>query len=128
MATNIPPHNLGEVIAACKAYIEDPLISIEQLMEYVPGPDFPTAPLILGQAGIRAAYQTGRGSIIMRARHKVEEGRGDRRSIVLTSIPTRPARTAWSRRWPRPPRTSASRASATSATNRTAKACASSST
>jgi DNA gyrase subunit A len=87
MATNIPPHNLGEVIAACKAYIEDPLISIEQLMEYVPGPDFPTAPLILGQAGIRAAYQTGRGSIIMRARHKVEEGRGDRRSIVLTSIP-----------------------------------------
>jgi DNA gyrase subunit A len=87
MATNIPPHNLGEVIAACKAYIEDPLISIEQLMEIVPGPDFPTAPLILGQAGIRAAYQTGRGSIMMRARHKVEEGRGDRRSIVLTSIP-----------------------------------------
>jgi DNA gyrase subunit A len=87
MATNIPPHNLGEVIAACKAYIEDPLISIEQLMEHVPGPDFPTAPLILGQAGIRQAYQTGRGSIIMRARHKVEEGRGDRRSIVLTSIP-----------------------------------------
>ena len=87
MATNIPPHNLGEVIAACKAYIEDPLISIEQLMEIVPGPDFPTAPLILGQAGIRAAYQTGRGSIMMRARHKVDEGRGDRRSIVLTSIP-----------------------------------------
>ncbi|HEY0115620.1 MAG TPA: DNA gyrase subunit A [Allosphingosinicella sp.] len=87
MATNIPPHNLGEVIAACKAYIEDPLISIEQLMEIVPGPDFPTAPLILGQAGIRQAYQTGRGSIMMRARHKVEEGRGDRRSIVLTSIP-----------------------------------------
>jgi DNA gyrase subunit A len=87
MATNIPPHNLGEVIAACKAYIEDPLISIEQLMEHVPGPDFPTAPLILGQAGIRQAYQTGRGSIMMRARHKVEEGRGDRRSIVLTSVP-----------------------------------------
>jgi DNA gyrase subunit A len=87
MATNIPPHNLGEVIAACKAYIEDPLISIEQLMEIVPGPDFPTAPLILGQAGIRSAYQTGRGSIMMRARHKVEEGRGDRRSIVLTAIP-----------------------------------------
>jgi DNA gyrase subunit A len=87
MATNIPPHNLGEVIAACKAWIADPLISIEQLMEIVPGPDFPTAPLILGQAGIRSAYQTGRGSIIMRARHVVEEGRGDRRSIVLTSIP-----------------------------------------
>jgi len=87
MATNIPPHNLGEVIAASKAYIDDPLISIEQLMEHVPGPDFPTAPLILGQAGIRQAYQTGRGSIMMRARHIVEEGRGDRRSIVLTSIP-----------------------------------------
>ena len=87
MATNIPPHNLGEVIAACKAYMDDPAITVEQLMEIVPGPDFPTAPLILGQSGIRAAYQTGRGSIIMRARHKIEEGRGDRRSIVLTAIP-----------------------------------------
>ncbi|WP_114951277.1 DNA gyrase subunit A [Sphingosinicella terrae] len=87
MATNIPPHNLGEVIAACKAYMDDPTISIEGLMEHIPGPDFPTAPLILGLAGARSAYNTGRGSIIMRARHKVEEGRGDRRSIVLTSIP-----------------------------------------
>ncbi len=87
MATNIPPHNLGEVIAACKAYMDDPGITIEQLMEIIPGPDFPTAPLILGQAGARSAYHTGRGSIIMRARHEVEEGRGDRRSIVLTSIP-----------------------------------------
>ncbi|HEX8364895.1 MAG TPA: DNA gyrase subunit A [Allosphingosinicella sp.] len=87
MATNIPPHNLGEVIAACKAYIDDPAITIEQLFEIVPGPDFPTAPLILGQAGARSAYHTGRGSIIMRARHKIEEGRGDRVSIVLTSMP-----------------------------------------
>src|SRR3712207_152910 len=87
MATNIPPHNLGEVIAACKAYRDDPGITIEQLMEIIPGPDFPTAPLILGQAGARSAYHTGRGSIIMRARHELEEGRGDRRSIVLTSIP-----------------------------------------
>ncbi|HEY5722759.1 MAG TPA: DNA gyrase subunit A [Allosphingosinicella sp.] len=87
MATNIPPHNLGEVIAACKAYIENPGITIDELIEIVPAPDFPTAPLILGKAGARAAYQTGRGSIIMRARHIVEEGRGDRRSIVLTSIP-----------------------------------------
>ena len=87
MATNIPPHNLGEVIAACKAYMDDPSISVEGLMDYVPAPDFPTKPLILGQAGARAAYQTGRGSIIMRARHEIEEGRGDRRSIVLTSIP-----------------------------------------
>jgi DNA gyrase subunit A len=87
MATNIPPHNLGEVILACKAYMDDPAITIEQLMEIVPAPDFPTAPLILGQAGARSAYLTGRGSIIMRARHVIEEGRGDRRSIVLTSMP-----------------------------------------
>src|SRR4051812_43289394 len=87
MATNIPPHNLGEVIAACKAYMDDPAITTEQLIEIIPGPDFPTAPLILGQAGARSAYLTGRGSIIMRARYKIEEGRGDRRSIVLTSIP-----------------------------------------
>jgi len=87
MATNIPPHNLGEVLNACRAYIDDPAISSEGLMEHVKGPDFPTAPLILGTAGIRSAYTTGRGSILMRSRHKVEEGRGDRRSIVLTAIP-----------------------------------------
>ena len=59
----------------------------EELIEFIPGPDFPTAPLILGTAGARKAYTEGRGSIIMRARHEIEEGRGDRRSIVLTSIP-----------------------------------------
>ncbi len=87
MATNIPPHNLGEVLNACRAYIDDPTISSEGLMEHVKGPDFPTAPLILGTAGIRSAYTTGRGSILMRSRAHVEEGRGDRRSIVLTAIP-----------------------------------------
>ena len=87
MATNIPPHNLGEVINASLAYIENPGITIDELIEIVPGPDFPTAPLILGQSGARAAYKDGRGSIMMRARHVVEEGRGDKRSIVLTSIP-----------------------------------------
>ena len=87
MATNIPPHNLGEVIDACLAYIEDPEITSEQLIEIIPGPDFPTAPIILGQAGARSAYLTGRGSILQRCRHEIEEGRGDRRSIVLTSIP-----------------------------------------
>ncbi len=87
MATNIPPHNLGEVIAACKAYMDNPGIGVEELMQHIPGPDFPTGPLILGQAGARSAYQSGRGSIIMRSRHIVEEGRGDRRSIVLTAIP-----------------------------------------
>jgi DNA gyrase subunit A len=87
MATNIPPHNLGEVLAACRAYIEDPAISSEQLMEHVKAPDFPTGALILGQSGIRSAYTTGRGSIMMRSRAHVEEGRNDRRSIVLTEIP-----------------------------------------
>jgi len=87
MATNIPPHNLGEVINACLAYMENPAITSEELMEFVPGPDFPTSPLILGQHGARMAYTTGRGSILMRARHEIENTRGDRQSIVLTSIP-----------------------------------------
>ncbi len=87
MATNVPPHNLGEVIAACKAYILNGAISTEELMEIVPGPDFPTGGLILGQGGARNAYNTGKGSIIVRSRHEVEEGRGDRRAIVLTEIP-----------------------------------------
>ncbi|PLK25847.1 DNA gyrase subunit A [Novosphingobium sp. TH158] len=87
MATNIPPHNLGEVIDGCLAYMENPAITTEELFQIIPAPDFPTAPLILGQAGARSAYLTGRGSIIMRCRHEIEEGRGDRRSIVLTSIP-----------------------------------------
>jgi len=87
MATNIPPHNLGEVIDGCLAFMDRPEITSEELCEIIPGPDFPTAPLILGSAGARAAYTTGRGSILMRCRHSIEEGRGDRRSIVLTSIP-----------------------------------------
>ncbi len=87
MATNIPPHNLGEVIDGCLAYIANPLITNEELIEIIPGPDFPTAPLILGSSGARLAYTTGRGSILQRCRHVIEEGRGDRRSIVLTSIP-----------------------------------------
>jgi len=87
MATNIPPHNLGEVIQACLAYIENPAISAEELMQFVPGPDFPTGAIILGQTGARMAYTGGRGSILVRSRHTVEEGRSDRRSIVLTEIP-----------------------------------------
>jgi DNA gyrase subunit A len=93
MATNIPPHNLGEVIDGCLAFIENPAITVEELMQIIPAPDFPTGPLILGTAGARSAYITGRGSIIMRARHEIEEGgrgsnRGEgRRSIVLTAIP-----------------------------------------
>ncbi|WP_380874101.1 DNA gyrase subunit A [Sphingomonas sp. DBB INV C78] len=87
MATNIPPHNLGEVIAACKAYIANGGITSEELHEIIPGPDFPTGALILGKGGARNAYLNGKGSIIMRSRHVVEEGRGDKRSIVLTEIP-----------------------------------------
>ncbi|MGD9473229.1 MAG: DNA gyrase subunit A [Novosphingobium sp.] len=87
MATNIPPHNLGEVIDGCLAFIANPAITTEELIEIIPGPDFPTAPLILGQSGARSAYMTGRGSVLMRCRHEIETGRGDRQSIVLTSIP-----------------------------------------
>lgn len=91
MATNIPPHNLGEVIDACLAHIDAMTgargpVSIEELMEIVPGPDFPTGAMILGRSGCRSAYQSGRGSIIVRSRHTVEQ-RGERRSIVLTEIP-----------------------------------------
>ena len=87
MATNIPPHNLGEVVDACRAYLDDPAITVEGLMAHIPGPDFPTGALLLGTSGIRQAYETGRGSVIMRARANVEEGRGDRRSLVLTEVP-----------------------------------------
>jgi len=87
MATNIPPHNLGEVIDATLATIDNHLISLEDLMAIVPGPDFPTGAMMLGQGGARNAYLTGRGSIMMRSTHMIEEGRNDRQSIVLTSIP-----------------------------------------
>jgi len=87
MATNIPTHNLGEVIDACCAYIDDPEISIDQLIDIIPGPDFPTGALILGRSGIRSAFHTGRGSIVMRAKTEVEEIRKDRFAIVATEIP-----------------------------------------
>jgi DNA gyrase subunit A len=87
MATNIPPHNLGEVIDACLAYMDNGAITIDELIQIIPGPDFPTGALILGQHGARSAYHTGKGSIIMRSRHVIEEGRGDKRSIVLTEVP-----------------------------------------
>jgi len=87
MATNIPPHNLGEVVDACLAYVDDPDISIEGLMDHVEGPDFPTGGHILGRAGIRQAYHTGRGSVIVRARASIDEIRKDREAIVVTEIP-----------------------------------------
>jgi DNA gyrase subunit A len=87
MATNIPPHNLGEVLAACRAYMDDPAITSEGLMEHVKGPDFPTGAFILGQAGIRDAYADWGGSIITRSCSPTEDGRGARRSMVLSAIP-----------------------------------------
>jgi DNA gyrase subunit A len=87
MATNIPPHNLGEVIDACMATLDNPEISIDDLCQIIPGPDFPTGAMILGRGGIRSAYHTGRGSIIMRARVEVEEIRKDREALIITAIP-----------------------------------------
>ncbi|MDJ1008138.1 MAG: DNA gyrase subunit A [Paracoccaceae bacterium] len=87
MATRIPPHNLGEVVDATLALIDDPDLSTERLMEYVPGPDFPTGGIILGRSGARKAYLEGRGSIILRAKTRVEEIRKDRYAIVVDEIP-----------------------------------------
>ena len=87
MATNIPPHNLVEVINGCLALIDNPAIDLIEIMQYIPGPDFPTGGLILGRAGIRSAYETGRGSIVMRGRTSVETVRGDREAIIITEIP-----------------------------------------
>jgi DNA gyrase subunit A len=87
MATNIPPHNPGEVIDATLAMIADPEVSLERLMEIMPGPDFPTGGLILGRAGIRAAFETGRGSIPVRARCEIEDLRGGRSAIIVSEVP-----------------------------------------
>ena len=87
MATNIPPHNLGEVIDACMALIDDPALGIDDLIEIVPGPDFPTGGIILGRAGIRAAYHPGRGSIVMRGKLAIENIRKEREAIIITEIP-----------------------------------------
>jgi len=87
MATNIPPHNLGECIDACVALIDDPSLSIDDLNRIIPGPDFPTGGIILGRAGIRSAYNTGRGSIVMRGKVHVEPIRKDREAIIVTEVP-----------------------------------------
>ena len=87
MATNIPPHNLGEVIDAYVAMIENRDISVEELMAYIPGPDFPTGATIMGTAGIRQAYRTGRGKIVVRAKAEIEEMHGGKSRIIVTEIP-----------------------------------------
>jgi len=87
MATNIPPHNLGEVIDACSAYLADPAIPTDELMQYVPAPDFPTGGIIMGRAGTHAAYTTGRGAVVTRAKSHIEEVRKERDAIVFTELP-----------------------------------------
>jgi len=87
MATNIPPHNLGEIIDACVALIDRPELTLDEIAALVPGPDFPTGGIILGRAGIRQAYLTGRGSIVVRGRVSQETLRGDREAIIVTEIP-----------------------------------------
>ncbi len=87
MATNIPSHNLGETIDATLAVLDNPGISVTEIMQLLPGPDFPTAGIILGRAGIRQAYETGRGSVLIRGRTTTEEMRGQREAIIITEIP-----------------------------------------
>ncbi len=87
MATNIPPHNLGEVIDGCVALIDNPAITLDEMVKIIRGPDFPTGGIILGRFGIRSAYETGRGSVVMRAKVDIEEIRNDRQAIIVTEIP-----------------------------------------
>jgi DNA gyrase subunit A len=87
MATNIPPHNLGEVIDACVALIDNPALTIEELINIIPGPDFPTGGIILGRQGIRSAYHLGRGSIVMRGKVRIEPYGKDREAIIISEIP-----------------------------------------
>src|SRR5262249_23085838 len=87
MATNIPPHNLGEVIDACVALIDNPALLIDDLNAIIPGPDFPTGGIILGRQGIRSAYHLGRGSIVMRGKVEFETLRKEREAIVISEIP-----------------------------------------
>ena len=87
MATNIPPHNLGEVVDGTIALIDNPAMELPELMEIIPGPDFPTGGIILGRSGIYSAYSTGRGSIVMRGKVSIEPMRGDREAIIVTEVP-----------------------------------------
>ena len=87
MATNIPPHNLGEIVDGTIALIDNPAMQLPELMDIIPGPDFPTGGIILGRSGIYSAYSTGRGSIIMRGKVSIEQMRGDREAIIITEVP-----------------------------------------
>lgn len=121
MATNIPPHNLSEVIDGCIALIENPAIELPELMQIIPGPDFPTGALIMGRSGIRSAYETGRGSVIMRGRATIEPMRGDREQIIITEVPYQVNKSSMIEKMAELVRKSASRAFPTCATNPTVR-------
>ena len=95
MATNIPPHNLTEVLDGVIAQIDNPEISVEELMEYIKGPDFPTRASIMGKGGIRNAYLTGRGKIIVRAKAEIEERKDGSASIIVTELPYQVNKKCW---------------------------------
>ena len=97
MATNIPPHNLNEVVNAAIALLENSEITIAELMEHVKGPDFPTGAMIMGTAGIAKAYETGRGSVLMRAKTEIEEN-GKQKSIIIKEIPYQVNKTRFDRK------------------------------
>ncbi len=128
MATNIPPHNLGEVIDACIALMDNPDITIDELIEHVPAPDFPTGGIMLGRQGARSAYHTGKGSVVVRGRVDIEEVRKDRRGDHRhrNSLSGEQGVDGREDRGPRA-RDARARASAICATSPTATACASSS-
>jgi DNA gyrase subunit A len=128
MATNIPPHNLGEVIDACMALIDNPEMTIEDLMEIVPGPDFPTGGAILGRAGIRSAYHRRAAARSLHARQgRSREMRKDREALIVTEIPYQVNKATLIEKIADLVREKRSRASPTCATNPIATACASSS-
>ena len=128
MATNIPPHNLGEVIDACVALIDNPALGIEDFINIIPGPDFPTGGIILGRQGIRSAYHLGRGSIVMRGKVRIDTIRKDREAIIITEIPYQVNKATMVDAHRRTaPRKESSRALPTCATNPIAMAIASSS-
>lgn len=87
MATNIPPHNLGETIDAVKLVMDNPEVTTKDLMEVLPGPDFPTGALVMGKSGIHKAYETGKGSIVLRSRTEIETTKTGRERIVVTEFP-----------------------------------------
>ena len=125
MATNIPPHNLTEVVDGCIALMENPAIELPQLMDIIPGPDFPTGGLILGRSGIYSAYLTGRGSVIMRGKVEIEQIKGDREAIIVTEIPYQVNKASMIEKMAELVRDKRTRAFPTSATNPTARAIAS---